>query len=463
MQSIFQLRDCNNATFHHRTRPCIQYQIGRCSAPCSALVSQVEYQRQVNDAKDFLQGKNDSILNQWQADMAQASEQLAFEKASVLRDKIKALQTILAGNEQGDLPDDADAIVILRHPNKVSVSIGVRRSGCDLGTHHVHIKQAIDAPDLEIFQSLLIERYQHEALPQELVFQCDEALLQELKMLLKLLHSKHTCIIKSPKRGTRLQWLADVRRSGEQQQASIGSRNQKPAFEAVAELLGLDKTPQLIAAVDNAHLGGKQTVAAIVYGGWQGAEKQYYRRYQLDELGENDVPDGDDYAAMQAVLSRFYRAINEGNIPKPDIMLIDGGKGQLAIATHEAQQAGLGDLKQIGVAKGASRKLGEEVLWPSWKKQSLKPGIHSPALLLMARIRDEAHRFAGEYMRKRKKKNMFSSPLDSIEGIGAAKRTLLLKHFGGIDGIKKASRSQLAQVSGISEILAVRIFEALHR
>jgi excinuclease ABC subunit C len=175
------------------------------------------------------------------------------------------------------------------------------------------------------------------------------------------------------------------------------------------------------------------------------------------------VPDGDDYAAMEAVLSRFYRAIVENNIPCPDVMLIDGGKGQLEVAMEEAQKAGLSHLKQVGVAKGVSRKLGEEVLWLSWHETSLKPGIHSPALLLMARIRDEAHRFAGEYMRKRKKKAMFTSQLDAIEGIGAAKRALLLKHFGGIDGIKKASRSQLAQVSGISDVLAGRIFEALHR
>jgi excinuclease ABC subunit C len=464
MQSMFQLRDCNDATFHNRTRPCMQHQIGRCSAPCCAVVSQVEYQQQVRDARHFLQGKNDAVLSQWQLAMQDASKNLAFEEASVFRDKIKALQTILAGNEQGDLPDDADAMVILRSPESVSISIGVRRAACDLGIHHIRIKHAIDAEDLEIFQSLLIERYKHESVPQEMILQGDEALLQELRSLLKLLHPKQTHTLKSPKRGKRLQWLADVRHSGEQQQAGRSKRNQKAAFEAVAALLSLTQTPQLIAAVDNAHLGGKQTVAAIVYGGWNGAEKQYYRRYQLDETGSNnDVPDGDDYAAMQAVLSRFYRAIVEGTLPKPDVMLIDGGKGQLSIAITEAEKAGLTDLKQVGVAKGASRKLGEEVLWASWLSQPMKPGMHSPALLLIARIRDEAHRFAGEYMRKRKKKSMFSSQLDHIEGIGASKRTLLLKHFGGIDGIKKASRNQLTQVQGISDTLASRIFEALHR
>jgi len=464
MQSIFQLRDCNDATFANRTRPCMQYQIGRCSAPCCGIVTQAEYMQQVQDARQFLQGKNQSVLSQWQQDMQQASETMNFELAANFRDRIKALRSILAGNEQSDLPDDADAIVILRRPESVSISMGVRRAACNLGTHHISIKQAVDADDIEILQSLFIERYQHNQIPTEIFLQCEPALLDELKELTKLLQPKQNCTLRVPKRGTRLQWLDDIRRTGEQQQAGRSSSNQQAAFEAVQELFKLDEIPKLIAAVDNAHLGGKQTVAAIVYDGWHGAEKQYYRRYQLDETGTNkDVPDGDDYAAMQAVLSRFYRAIVENNIPCPDLMLIDGGKGQLAIAMDEAQKAGLSHLKQVGVAKGVSRKLGEEVLWPSWHETSLKPGIHSPALLLMARIRDEAHRFAGEYMRKRKKKAMFTSQLDAIEGIGAAKRALLLKHFGGIDGIKKASRSQLAQVSGISDVLAGRIFEALHR
>ncbi|MDQ6953829.1 MAG: excinuclease ABC subunit UvrC [Mariprofundaceae bacterium] len=463
MQSIFQLRDCNDASFANRTRPCIQHQIGRCSAPCCGVVTQAKYTQQVQDARHFLQGRNQSVLSQWQTDMLHASTTMNFELAAELRDRIKALRTILAGNEQSGLPDDVDAIIILRKPDSVYVSMGVRRAGCNLGTHSIAIKQAVDADDVEILQSLLIQRYQHENLPSEILFQCDSKILADLKALIKLLQSKHACTLRIPKRGARLQWLNEIQRTGEQQQAGRSNKNQQAAFEAVAGLFQLDATPKLIAAVDNAHLGGQQTVAAIVYGGWNGPEKQHYRRYQLDETGTaNDVVDGDDYAAMQAVLSRFYRAIIEEKLPCPDLMLIDGGKGQLAVAIQEASRAGLSDLKQVGVAKGISRKLGEEVLWPSWSPNSLKPGIHSPALLLMARIRDEAHRFAGEYLRKRKKKSMFTSQLDRIEGIGSAKRAMLLKHFGGIDGIKKASRSQLAQVQGVSSILAERIFKALH-
>jgi len=465
MQTIFQLRDCDDATFANRTRPCMQYQIGRCSAPCCDVVSNLEYQVQVNDAREFLQGHNQSILQQWQEHMQVASENLNFEAAATLRDRIKALRTVLSGSEQSDLPDDVDALVVVRQPDAVSISVGVRRAACELGTHHIRMKQAMDADDTEILEALLIERYQREDIPREILVHADASLRSELKSLLKLLQPSASFEIKSPQRGERAKWLMEIKRTGEQQQAGRSVQHQKPAFDALAKLFNLPETPCLIAAVDNAHLSGKQTVAAIVYGGWQGPEKQYYRRYQLDETGDakKDVVDGDDYAAMSAVLSRFYRAVQDNSLPRPDLMLIDGGKGQLAVAVQEATKAGLVDFKQIAVAKGVSRKLGEEVLWPSWTTDSLKPGIHSPALLLIARIRDEAHRFAGEYMRKRKKKSMFTSQLDGIEGIGAAKRAGLLKHFGGIDGIKKASRSQLMQVTGISESLAARIFEALHR
>jgi len=220
--------------------------------------------------------------------------------------------------------------------------------------------------------------------------------------------------------------------------ASRKQDNQQAAFQALAQLLNLDAVPERIAAVDNAHLGGKQMVSAITFGGWQGPEKELYRRYKLDGV-EGSITEGDDYAAMDMVLRRFFKAICEDTIPCPDLMLIDGGRGQLAVAIQCATDAGLHDLKLLAVCKGDSRKVGEETLWPGWSGLNtqligspLKPGRHDPALLLIARVRDEAHRFAGAYMRKRKKQSMFNSALDHIDGIGTAKRTSLLKYFGGI-------------------------------
>jgi len=468
MQSIFRIRDCENGVFNNRSRPCMQHQIGRCSAPCCDLVSQREYQRQVDDVRIFLQGKNEDLLSGWQQAMQQASDAQQFEQAAALRDRIQALRSVLAGSEHRELPDDADAIALIRHQSSVVASIGVRRAGRDLGCHNIRIDQAADADDFEILQALFIERYGTQAPPKHIILSAAETDLSELKRLLSLLHPR-TGHIHSPKRGIRVQWLQQVAHSGQQLLASRRQENQRAAFAALAELFALDATPERIAAVDNAHLGGQQMVAAITYAGWQGPEKNHYRRYKLDGIGSS-VIEGDDYSAMNAVLTRFFRALRDDVIPCPDLMLIDGGRGQLGVALQCAHDAGLHDLKLAGVAKGDSRKLGEETLWPGWLQSGeagigapLKPGRHSPALLLIARLRDEAHRFAGSYMRKRKKQRMFTSALDGIPGIGPNKRAALLKHFGGIEGVKKASRQQLTQASGISDKLAETIFVALHQ
>jgi len=459
MQSIFQLRDCEDAVFRNRSRPCMQHQIGRCSAPCCDVVGLTEYRQQVDDARTFLKGKNTALISQWELDMQEAADRQNFEKAGLLRDRIRALRSVLAGSEGENLPDHADAIALIRQPMSVMASIGVRRAGRNLGTHSIRIDQAVDASDLEILQSFIIERYQHEEPPKEILVMASADDMNELERLLKLLTPQGSAEFRCPKRGARLQWLQQVTHSGEQMLASRNRINQQPAFEALGELFNLADTPKIIAAVDNAHIGGQQTVAAVTYATWDGPDKEHYRRYKLD-----DVPASDDYAAMQSVLDRFFRAIVEEDVPCPDLMLIDGGRGQLGIAQTCAAAAGLFGLRLVGVAKGASRKLGEETLWPGWQDgPPLKPGRHSPALLLIARVRDEAHRFAGSYMRKRKKKSMFTSQLEAIEGIGPAKRTALLKHFGGIEGVKEASREQLAQAPGISSIYAERIFEALHR
>ncbi|GAV19088.1 excinuclease ABC subunit C [Mariprofundus micogutta] len=471
MQNVFRIRDCEYGVFNNRSRPCMQHQIGRCTAPCCDLVSRDEYGEQVNEVRVFLKGQDEKLLTAWQAEMQMASNAMQFEKAALLRDRIMALRTVLAGSDQSNLPDNADAISIIRQSTGVLASIGVRRAGRDLGTHNVRITQAADADDLEILQILMMERYRTDTPPAEILLSVSEADCAELKRLMRLLHPNSRSDLLSPKRGSRATWLKQTRHSGVQLLSSRKSDDQQPAFAALAELLKLESVPELIAAVDNAHLGGKQTVAAITFANWQGTQKELYRRYKLDGISaDKDVIEGDDYGAMQAVLTRFFRAIAEDSIPCPDLMLIDGGRGQLAIAIECAHDAGLHDLKLVAVAKGASRKLGEETLWPGWNNldgqgigSALKPGVHSPALLLIARVRDEAHRFAGAYMRKRKKQSMFNSALDGISGIGPAKRTALLKHFGGIEGVKKAGRSQLAQAPGISEALAERIFISLHK
>jgi excinuclease ABC subunit C len=469
MQKAFQLRDCEDSTFRNRSRPCMQYQIGRCSAPCVGMVSEDKYAQQAADARAFLKGQDQILLHGWQQQMLDAAEKKHFELAAVLRDRIGALRTIFANAEQSDLPEHADVLAIIRQSQGVMAAVGVRRGGRDLGVHTIKVNQALEADDIEVLQSLIIERYRQETPPKYILLACDESQRTPLQHIFKLLYPKLKVQLYFPKRGTRFEWLNQVINSATETLAARSGHNQEAAFKALQTMLALRETPELIAAVDNAHLGGKQMLSAIVYADSNGARKDLYRKYKLDDTDKsNPILHGDDYAGMTQVLTRFFTAIQNKDMPKPDILLIDGGKGQLKAALEAYQNFDL-DMKLLAVAKGDKRKTGEETLWAGWAdapsqlKQGLKPGQHDACLLLIARVRDEAHRFASKYLQKRRKKAVFSSSLDGIEGIGTQKRTALLQHFGGIAGIKKASREQLQEVQGISTSLAERIFTALHR
>ncbi|MDQ6950715.1 MAG: excinuclease ABC subunit UvrC [Mariprofundales bacterium] len=459
MQKVFALRDCDEATFRSRSRPCMQHQIGRCSAPCVNRVDQAAYRKQVEEARQFLRGRSPKLLEAWQQEMEQAAARMAFERAALLRDRIRMLRSVVSSEHADDLPPDADAITLLRQSGGVLAAIGVRRGGRDLGVQTVEVKQALDAEDSEVLHSLLLARYHQERPPALILLEAEPTTVEMMKDLIKVLVLGKTIRVEAPQRGARLEWLAKVRHSAERTLAAMGEGDQRPAFIALAELLGLDGVPERIAAVDNAHLGGQQMVAAITFADHAGAEKKNYRHYRLQ-----GVPPADDYAAMAAVLDRFFRAIDEGVMPCPDLMLIDGGRGQLAVAKQAAADHGLSQLKLVAVSKGAERKVGNEQLWRAWlgsDQSPLSPGRHSPALLLIARVRDEAHRFAGRYMRKRKQQGMFTSALDAIPGIGKQRRMQLLSHFGGIQGVRAASRKQLVDAPGIATKLAEAIFMAM--
>ncbi|MDX8387071.1 MAG: excinuclease ABC subunit UvrC [Ghiorsea sp.] len=470
MQKAFQLRDCEDATFKNRSRPCMQYQIGRCSAPCTGMVSAEVYQQQARDARAFLKGQDQGLMQSWQDDMMLAAGEKRFEQAASLRDRIAALRTIFAGSDQQELPENADVLAVVKQSHGVMAIVGVRRSGRDLGMHTIKVGQALEAENIEILQSLMIERYRKEKPPQDIIIAADETIHDDLKHVLKLLYPKLKVTFHFPKRGARFTWLNEVIRSGSETLSARSNDDQTPAFEALTNMLSLDKTPQLLAAVDNAHLGGKQMLSAVVFADINGPKKDLYRKYKLDDASKaNPVLDGDDYAAMEHVLTRLFMAINEGRLPKPDVLFIDGGRGQLSVAKDVAIRLNMNDIKLLAVAKGDKRKVGEETLWAGWAdapiklREGFKPGVHDAALLLVARVRDEAHRFAGKFLQKRRQKSVLKSSLDGITGIGKAKRTALLQHFGGIAGVKKASRQQLQKVSGMSETLAERVFQSLHK
>ena len=243
MQKMFRIRDCENAVFNNRSRPCMQYQIGRCSAPCCDVVSKIVYAQQVEDVRTFLAGRNTDLIRQWQEKMQLASDHRNYELAASLRDRIRALRSVLAGSGIDHLPGHADAIVLIRHTTGVVASIGVRRAGRNLGTHSIHIDQAEDADDLEILQSFLTERYRCEKAPLRILINVSKGDMSELQHVLKLLDPQTRSRLVCPKRGPGRHWLNHVMRSGEQLLTSYRQSNQQAAFEALAELLSLDETP----------------------------------------------------------------------------------------------------------------------------------------------------------------------------------------------------------------------------
>ncbi len=459
MQQLFRLRDCNDATFRNRSRPCMQHQIGRCTAPCVGRVDASAYAAQVAEARRFLRGDVAPLIARWQREMEEASARLAFERAALLRDRIRMLRSVVGGEHADDLPADADVLLVLRREAGAILAVGMRRGGRDLGVQLIRARQEEGADTLELLHALILQRYHRDEPPPLILVQVEQALLAPLRELVALLARQQKVAVRAPRRGSVLRWVQQVEHAALALRAATGDGDRAPAFAALARLLGLETVPERIAAVDNAHLGGQQMVSAVVYADHRGAMKEHYRHYRLSEVAA-----GDDYAAMAAVLARFFRAVADGEIPRPDLLLIDGGKGQLAVARTEAEAAGLQGLRLLAVSKGTSRKLGDEQLWRGWVDADappLKPGRHDPALLLIASVRDEAHRFAGRYMRKRKKQGMFVSALDGIPGVGKKRRARLLAHFGGIAGVRSASRKQLMEVEGISAKLADAIFMAL--
>jgi len=452
MQRLFRIRDCENASFRNRSRPCLQYQIGRCTAPCCARVDERGYRRQVEQARAFLRGRDQEYLRQWQQEMNEAAEQLDFERAAMLRDRIRMVRSILAGQRQQGLPDDVDGIVVIRQAGRVGVCIGMRRAGRELGSNLIKVEQAQDADDREILQMLFAERYRRETPPACILVEQADAVLPQI---LQLLHPTRRPRIQAPQRGKKLEWLRQIRRNGAQQMGGDTADGQRHAFAALAALLGLAEPPALIAAVDNAHLAGRHMVAAFVFADATGMRKDLYRRFRL-------TSQGDDYAGMREAVRRLLKQVRAQKSPMPELLLIDGGRGQLEAACAAARDMQCQQLRMLAVAKGKQRKAGSETLWRSWQATPLRPGRHDEGMMLIARVRDEAHRFAGDLMRKRKKKRMLSSALEQIEGIGPSRRMALLRHFGGIEGVKQASREQLMEVPGISATFAERIFAHLH-
>jgi excinuclease ABC subunit C len=458
IQKLFRIRNCEDSYFAHRSRPCLQYQIRRCTAPCVALVSAGDYSEQVKDAMLFLQGKNQKVLTRMISRMEQAAANLEFEAAAMFRDQINSLKLMQAQQFVSGKQADIDFIALSQDQGQACVQLVSIRGGRNLGQRNYFPSQAEGYSGAEVLEAFMGQYYQDRLAPGDLVISHP---LESEALLAAVFSEKsgHKVSIQARPRGDRKKMLESaVRNSKQALKMRLASKaNMTAQFEALQNVLQLGESPVSAECFDISHTSGNQTVGSCVVFDQNGPVKSRYRRYNL-----KGITPGDDYAAMRQVLDRRYGKIRDGEGLLPDLIIIDGGKGQLRQAEEALSEFGLSGIPMLGIAKGRSRRAGHEEWILASPYRSIRPGPESPASHLVQQIRDEAHRFAITGHRGQRQKASTKSTLEKIPGIGPRRRRALLNHFGGLQGVGKAGIEEISSVPGISRLLAEEIFRALH-
>jgi excinuclease ABC subunit C len=459
LQKLFMIRNCNDSFFRNRTRPCLQYQIRRCTAPCVGLVSEDEYARDFDAAVQFLEGRNQAVIETFAKRMEDASKNLEFEQAARFRDQIKRLKRV----EQRQLVSrsdgvDLDVLGFASNGAIHCVTVLYIRGGAVIGSRNYFPKLPGETDRAVLLNGFLGQYYLGREAPAEIVLETDieDAELLEGELAAK---SGHKVSIRSRVRGDRLRWLKLAATNAEQglDLAAASNATIKKQFDMLGEALGLEEPPARLECFDVSHTMGEAAVASCVVFNEAGPLKSDYRRFNV-----NPESGGDDYAAMAEALRRRYARIKKGEVPMPDVLFIDGGKGQLREAMIVLEELGLDWLNVVAVAKGKSRKPGAERLFRPGESTPMTLPADSPALLLIQQIRDEAHRFAITGHRGRRSKARNTSRLEEIPGLGPKRRKELLKQFGGLQGVVAAGVDDLVKVHGISRKLAETIYNDLH-
>ncbi|MBN8735197.1 MAG: excinuclease ABC subunit UvrC [Xanthomonadales bacterium] len=458
MQRLFRIRNCENSYFRNRTRPCLQYQIGRCTAPCVAFIGAEEYAEDVRHAVMFLEGRNDAVLDDLSAKMEAASALRDYERAARLRDQIATLRGLQAHSYVQGASADMDVFACRVEAGIGCVSVLFFRNGISLGSRDHFPKLSFDDSPEDVLGQFLAQYYLDQPAPAEVVCDREPADAAALSEMLSAQRG-HEITLKWRVRGERARFVELAARNAEAALlARLSSRQTLHArFEALRELLQLDGVPMRVECFDISHTMGEETVASCVVFGPEGPLKQRYRRFNI-----RGITGGDDYAAMRQALERRFKPLARGEGEAPDVLLIDGGKGQVAQALDVLRELGVTGIEVIGVAKGPSRRVGEETLVLGDSGKVLEPGPDSPALHLIDAVRDEAHRFAITGHRKRREKARERGLLEDVPGIGASRRAALLKAFGGHAGVVAAGVEELCRVRGINRELAERIHAFLH-
>ena len=459
LQKLFLVRQCKDSYFSNRTRPCLQYQIKRCTAPCVDLISEEQYAKDVDVAIEFLEGKNQSVIDRFVDLMEQASAEQHYERAARFRDQISRLKEIEARQLVSRSANmDLDILGFASNAAIHCVTVLFIRNGALIGSRDHFPKIAGEDDKQKILNGFVTQYYLGRDAPAEIILDTE---IEDAQLLESELSERmgRKIAIRNKVRGDRARWLQMARTNAEQglnlQVASNATIRRQ--FAALAEALQLEETPERLECFDVSHTSGEATVASCVVFNAAGAVKSDYRRFNLK-------PDsaGDDYAAMAEALRRRYTRVKKGEVPTPDVLFVDGGKGQLAEAMTVLDELELDWFKVVAVAKGRARKVGAERLFLPGEKTAIRLPPDSPALLLIQQIRDEAHRFAITGHRARRSKARKTSRLEQIPGLGPKRRRELLRQFGGLQGVIGAGIDDLAKVRGISRSLAESIYNDLH-
>jgi excinuclease ABC subunit C len=458
LQKLFRIRNCDDTYFANRSRPCLQYQIQRCTAPCVGLVSKESYANDVGSAIKVLEGRNDEVGEDLGRRMDAASQRLDFEDAAQLRDQlaklkvIQAQQIVTAGGDH-----DADVIAVAAANGEYCVALMFVRAGRSLGSTTFFPKAPL-AELPEVLAAFVTQYYLERDAPAEIIVEqdFDEMQLLEATLAARLSHKIRIC---SSVRGIRARWLEMVHTNAEQAltMRRLARAGIESSLEDLRDAFDLEEAPNRLECFDISHTGGTDTVASCVVFGVEGPLKSDYRRFNI-----SGIQPGDDYAAMYQALTRRYKRVRDGEIVKPDVLLIDGGKGQLAEAAKVLQELGIEGVTLVGVAKGADRRAGQEQLFLLGQDTPTILPPDSRALHLIQRVRDEAHRFAIAGHRRKRAKRHSQSILETIPGLGPVKRRELLKQFGGLQGILRAGIDDFIQIRGLGRELAQVIYEHLH-
>ena len=455
MQKIFRLRTCEDTTFSNRSRPCLLHQINRCTGPCVGLIDKEAYAGDVRLASLFLNGRHGDVVDDLSRRMQAASDELAFERAVVYRDQIRNLQAVLHKQFVESAKDeDVDVIAALERGGMVCVNLAMIRGGRHLGDRPLFPSNAQGVAPLDALVAFVEQHYLDHPLPGRILVNGDPAVVKEA--LEEVIEGK--VVVVAARYENERAWIgmaennASLALLAREQESSRGEQR----LDALREAIGLAETPSRIECFDISHTMGEATVASCVVWDGKAMKKSEYRRYNIA-----GITPGDDYAAMRQALTRRYEKVAAGEGVCPDVILIDGGKGQMGVAKEVLAELGLESITMFGVAKGESRKPGlEELVFPDGREPvHLRPD--APALHLIQEIRDEAHRFAITGHRARRAKTRNTSRLEDIAGVGPTRRRKLLAAFGGIDGVRNATVEDLCRVEGINRHLAEQIYNSL--